>query len=257
MDHNNKCPMCRTVIYITPETSINYVLQKIILLNFSKENMEREREIQQELVAQQFNLPLFMLGETILMPGSSLPLHVFEPRYRLMIRRCLEGTRRFGIVPIINGKLASIGTTALIEKHWILPDGRSLIATVGDTRFKVLSVWEQDGYQVAKVDYLHDNPLPEDPEAKQRVEYEIEAKFQVAFELFHQKFCPATIRQIQEKLGNIPTSPLSFTWWLSYILPISVEKKYDLLSTFSIQERLDKLMANLRELDFSEVKMKE
>lgn len=253
MDHTNRCPMCRTVIYITPESAINNVLQSIILLNFSKENQMKEREIEQDLVDQKFNLPLFMLGETILMPESSLPLHVFEPRYRLMIRRCLEGARRFGIVPLINGKLASIGTTAVVENHWTLPDGRTLICTIGDVRFKVLNVWDQDGYQVAKVDYVWDDPLPAQLDLMKKVEEEIEQKFKMALDLFHQKFSPAIVQQIQEKLRKIPTNAFSFTWWLSYVLPIPVEKKYELLSTFSVQGRLDKLITNLKELDFSEV----
>ena len=96
-------------------------------------------------------MPLFLLGQLVLFPKTSLPLHVFEPRYRLMIRRCLEGSHRFGVVPHLNNGLAPIGCTAQIENHYVFPDGRSLVATTGEKRFKIISLSEQDGYKVAKV----------------------------------------------------------------------------------------------------------
>jgi Lon protease-like protein len=252
MDHTNKCPMCRTVIYVTPDSAVNTVLQKVIVLNFPEEHLARQKEIIQDLHDQKVNLPLFLLGETILMPESSLPLHVFEPRYRLMIRRCLEGGRRFGIVPQINGKLAEIGTTAIIENHWVLPDGRSLIATVGDLRFRVLDSWDQDGYVVAKVDYIYDESLPENGDERRQIEERIQSKFDEAKQLFFQKFSPTTVQQIQEKLSKIPDNPFGFTWWLAYVLPVPVEKKYAILQTRTIEDRLTKLTAYLRGLDLTE-----
>ena len=42
-------------------------------------------------------LPLFPLN-VVLFPGQTLPLHIFEPRYRIMIQRCIEQSQPFGVV---------------------------------------------------------------------------------------------------------------------------------------------------------------
>lgn len=248
MDHSNRCPLCRTVIYITPEHGISFLLQEIIQQNFPRQLKQRREEIQNELDSQKFNLPLFLLGDTILFPRMTLPLHVFEPRYRLMIRRCLEGARRFGIVPTINGELMKIGTVAVIENHWILPDGRSLIATLGDARFQIADVWDQDGYKVAKIDYLQDEPI-KDKNA-------IDEIFEETRNLVIEKFSSQTLNQIQEKLGKMPMTANEFTWWLSYILPVPVGTKYELLKLTSLEKRLKFLMDHFKQLDLTELEAK-
>jgi Lon protease-like protein len=94
-------------------------------------------------------LPLFVLP-TVLFPGALLPLHVFEPRYRQMAARCLETDRRFGVLfhdsetgPF---ELAddAIGCVAEILEFKPLPDGRSLMATRGTERFRVVDGIESD-----------------------------------------------------------------------------------------------------------------
>ena len=86
-------------------------------------------------------LPLFPL-EAVLFPGALMPLHIFEPRYRLLIRRCIERQRPFGIVLIRNGSEVgagaepyAVGTEAKIVAESPLPDGRSYIVTRGERRF--------------------------------------------------------------------------------------------------------------------------
>lgn len=88
-------------------------------------------------------LPLFPLP-IVLFPGASLPLHVFEPRYRRMVARCLEGDRRFGLVyhdPDRHGPFAAdaprVGTVARILRFQPLPDGRSMILCLGEERFRI------------------------------------------------------------------------------------------------------------------------
>ena len=88
-------------------------------------------------------LPLFPLP-VVLFPGGMMPLHIFEPRYRQMVARCIEGDKRFGLVyhdPDRHGPFQMepgvIGTVAEILKFEPLPDGRSLIYVRGDERFEV------------------------------------------------------------------------------------------------------------------------
>jgi Lon protease-like protein len=89
-------------------------------------------------------LPLFPL-RSVLCPGVALPLHIFEERYRLMVGRCIERSEPFGVVLIregrevgpLDGRLADIGTTALIRQAGRYPDGRMDIVTVGGQRFRI------------------------------------------------------------------------------------------------------------------------
>ncbi len=89
-------------------------------------------------------LPLFPLT-TVLYPGSVVPLHIFEPRYRRMMGYCLEFDRRFGFIyhdpdvggPFLN-EIGRIGCVAQIERMELLEDGRSLILTQGCERFRIV-----------------------------------------------------------------------------------------------------------------------
>ena len=60
-------------------------------------------------------LPLFPLG-IVLLPGEPVPLHIFEPRYKEMVRVCIDGDRPFGIVYASEEKPADVGCTARIER---------------------------------------------------------------------------------------------------------------------------------------------
>jgi Lon protease-like protein len=109
-------------------------------------------------------IPLFPL-HTVLCPGIALPLQIFEPRYRLMIERCIEYATPFGIVVIRAGQevgatevaIAGVGTFAEIREATRLPDGRYDILVVGSGRFAVESVdTAKEPYLVAEVTGIED-----------------------------------------------------------------------------------------------------
>ena len=89
-------------------------------------------------------LPVFPLP-TVLLPGTQMPLHIFEPRYQDMVRDVLEGDRRFGLVyhdwdlqgPFLCEE-GTVGCTAEISQHEALEDGRSLIIVDGGARFAIV-----------------------------------------------------------------------------------------------------------------------
>jgi hypothetical protein len=114
-------------------------------------------------------LPLFPL-DLVLLPGAFLPLHVFEPRYRALARRSLEGDRRFGVVRMHTGQLAPVGCVAqIVEVLQAFPDGRSNILVRGDERFSLLDVREHaDGYLEARAEAIRDDPGP-GPDAEDRL----------------------------------------------------------------------------------------
>jgi len=246
MDHDNKCPMCRNILNITPEYGVSVILSQILAQLYPEEYKLRKEEKEKELNEQKFNLPLFLLGPTILCPTASLPLHVFEPRYRLLIRRCLEGGKRFGIVPTINGNLAQMGTVAYIENHFMFPDGRSLVATTGEKRFKILETWDQDGYTIAKVEYIEDELVSE--ESKSR----IEAKFIKAKDLTKKKLS-SILPQVEEKIQPMPEEDfIAFVWWIVSIAPIKQSEKYNILTNLSPEGRLDIVIKKLEEITTNE-----
>jgi Lon protease-like protein len=112
-------------------------------------------------------LPLFPLG-TVLLPGASLPLHVFEPRYRQMTIDLVTGAvpgKQFGVVAVREGwnpdagreGLHDVGCTAVLREVRRLPDGRFDILTQGDRRFRLLDVDDTTApYLVANVEWLPD-----------------------------------------------------------------------------------------------------
>lgn len=123
-------------------------------------------------------LPLFPLP-VVLLPGSRMPLHIFEPRYRRLVSDCLERRAPFGIVyhdPDLHGPFlleeGRVGTEARIEAHDPLPDGRSLILVRGGERFSIREALESEApYYEAVVEPYGDlgGPPPEgEPTAARR-----------------------------------------------------------------------------------------
>ncbi|HYM08437.1 MAG TPA: LON peptidase substrate-binding domain-containing protein [Terriglobales bacterium] len=103
-------------------------------------------------------LPLFPL-DLVLFPGASLPLHIFEPRYREMISECLDRKKSFGVVRAKEEGVAEIGCTAeVITVARKYPDGRMDIVTEGRERFEVIRVNQERSFLQADVLYLQDEP---------------------------------------------------------------------------------------------------
>ena len=123
-------------------------------------------------------LPLFPLP-IVLLPGTALPLHIFEPRYRTMVARCREEQSPFGLVfhdPDVHGPFlieeGRVGTEAHIEVFHELPDGRSLILVRGGERFRIREELEAtEPYYQAVVESYPDRtsgPLAPDALAERR-----------------------------------------------------------------------------------------
>lgn len=120
-------------------------------------------------------LPLFPLSHTVLFPGVVLSLHVFEERYRELVRTLVAqedpGPRRFGVVAIRQGwevgaeaaeALHEVGCAAELRRVSRYPDGRFDIATVGSDRFRLLDVDRASRpYLVGRVDWLPADPPPD------------------------------------------------------------------------------------------------
>ncbi|HET8798317.1 MAG TPA: LON peptidase substrate-binding domain-containing protein [Thermoanaerobaculia bacterium] len=108
----------------------------------------------------EFLLPIFPLPNLVFFPHTRLPLHIFEPRYRQMVKDVLESDQRFGIVLLRPGWEAeyfgappvfSYGTLGTIEQAVPLEDGRFNIVVRGDVRFRILDEVSRVPYRTARV----------------------------------------------------------------------------------------------------------
>jgi Lon protease-like protein len=165
-------------------------------------------------------IPLFPL-EAVLLPGAVLPLHIFEPRYRQMIRYCLDHACEFGVVLQAEQGIAEVGCTAAIsqvlQQH---DDGRMDILAVGRRVFQVHSILEEKAYREADVEFV-DDVVSNQPTGALLADYQ----------------------QLHEVLFDQPAPELeaddteSVAYAIANELPLDLEFKQNLLATRSETER--------------------
>ena len=168
-------------------------------------------------------LPLFPL-DLVLLPGTPLPLHIFEPRYREMISECLNRSQHFGVIRGKEQELADVGCTAeilTVTKKY--DDGRMDIVTEGRARFEVMQLNQERSFLQAEVLYLHDGPdVPTQDEIVQAMNLHGEIMTLAGAE--------------PEKTAEINEALLSFH--LAGSLPLDLDFKQALLAMKSESERL-------------------
>lgn len=163
LDHTSKCPMCRAVLHVGRQLPVSVVLKNLLERAFSKEyaaRMEEERGISSTMEQTCRRLPLFVMSP--ILPGERMALNIFEPRYRLMIRRVMEGGRRFGMATVSyddSQKLEDAACEVEILDCEPLADGRYYLEIVGRERFKPYDLQELDGYRVCSVEPIVDETL--------------------------------------------------------------------------------------------------
>jgi uncharacterized protein len=168
-------------------------------------------------------LPLFPL-DLVLFPGSPLPLHIFEPRYREMISECLERNKPFAVVRAKEAGIAEIGCTAeIISVAKKYDDGRMDIITQGRERFEVVLVNQERSFLQAEVIYLPDETGKATSEEKSQ-----------AMMLHEEIIKLAGARPAGS--SEIPEQQLSYH--LAGSLPLDLDFKQTLLETRSEGERV-------------------
>jgi Lon protease-like protein len=177
-------------------------------------------------------LPLFPLG-AVLYPGMLLPLHIFEERYRQLVRDLLDGPepRRFGVIAIRKGRetgidgvqsLYEIGCTAVLRRVEQHEDGRYDIVTVGTDRFRLLGLDETRPYLRGEAEILAEEPA--DPAAAAPA-----ARFvQVAFREYLDALTEwggATVR-----LEDLPDEPVLLSFVVAAAMVIDLPERQALLA---------------------------
>jgi Lon protease-like protein len=167
-------------------------------------------------------LPLFPL-ELVLLPGTPLPLHIFEPRYKEMIRECISAEAPFGVVRAFEEGIAEVGCTAeIITVTKEYPDGRMDLICEGRKRFEVIEVNRDRSFLQAEVLIV-----PDDPEAA--VQEERVKAVQLHLEIL-------SLAGAVQDLSAADQNQLSF--YLAGSLPLDLDFKQKLLAMRSEAQRI-------------------
>ncbi len=182
-------------------------------------------------------LPLFPL-DVVLLPGTPLPLHIFEPRYKEMIAECLANNAPFGVIRALEEGIAEVGCTAeivTVTKEY--PDGRLDLVTEGRKRFEVLELNRDRSFLRAEVLLVADDSGPATPEDEARA---IQAHMEIL-----------SLAGAVQDLSAADHSVLSF--YLAGSLPLDLDFKQTLLGMRSegqrihaVAEYLESILPNLR-----------
>lgn len=181
-------------------------------------------------------LPIFPLS-TVLFPGTPLPLHIFEARYRQMLADCLAGDRRFGITPVGARTEApdpgAVGCTAEVRVNQELPDGRSNIVVLGGSRFVVVHLLDEPlPYHVAAVEDFADEsgPAP-DPDRAEALRALFLRYAALAREL----------NDLEPEAPELPDDPAELSFHVAAAIDVDASAKQRLLAERSGRRRVEAL----------------
>jgi len=180
-------------------------------------------------------IPLFPLN-VVLFPGEQLPLHIFEPRYRRMVRECLDAKAPFGMLLGLPNGVVRVGCTAeILEVVKRYEDGRMDIITVGRCAFRIIDLFTEDPLLEGHVDYLEDDcgdSFPAPGKRKQLIEL---------YETCH----TLLYTSMPKDLDDLRNEELAFT--IAAALPLDLLWKQQILELRSEAERQNRLLGYLRE----------
>ena len=194
-------------------------------------------------------MPMFPLG-SVLLPGGILALHVFEPRYRDMIRDCLraDGEPEFGQALITHGwetgggdARAMVGTVAQMLQVDALDENRYALMAVGTRRVRINAWLPDDPYPVADVDDWPDVD-PDPPNLALHVAA-THARVQAALAL------AAQLGEADGDDSDISDDPLVATYHLATLAPIGPADRLKLLGAAGPSDRLDLLDSILDDVE--------
>lgn len=183
-------------------------------------------------------MPLFPL-EVVLFPGSVLPLHIFEQRYRLMIQYCLDNDRLFGVVLIKRGREVGehaepylVGTAVKIIEVDRFEDGQMNLITLGQHRFEIMKIRRDLPYLVGQIRVLE----ADDTESLE----DAESRAVRAIQLYrtYESLLAELIPQ-WKPVEEIPTAPDHLSYQIATRLQIPLTDKQQLIETLSIYQLLD------------------
>ncbi|XP_060848638.1 LON peptidase N-terminal domain and RING finger protein 2 [Rhopalosiphum padi] len=265
-DYSFHCPLCLTSLppsLALSKKNTSEFVNELICHKYTKNSLMQTINWKPEAEHDSTYLPVFVCTNAF--PSVSCPLHVFEPRYRLMIRRCIEsGTRRFAMIsnccpPM---KFAEFGTVLEIKDRIMMGNGCSFLSTVGMRRFKVLVRKEHDGYDMATVQYIQDEKVPSKKLSElYKLHDDVRQRGLTWFDSFRSEIKSEILRTVGfppntepnwEELSDGP----AWTWWLLSLLPLGQNAHVDLLANTSIEVRLKVINKILSRIERSSLSLR-
>lgn len=194
-------------------------------------------------------LPLFPLG-TVLFPGLVLPLHVFEDRYRQLVRDLLElpeEQRQFGVIAIREGRevgadgtkaLFEVGCAAQLHQLESYDDGRYDLITVGTQLFRLTKLHTELPYFTGEVEWLTD-------QVGDAAEAEIlHTAVRAAFSDYLTALGESTGQEIEAP--DLPDDPLVLSYLVAATMLLDLADRQDLLDQPDGRARLQRELSVLR-----------
>ena len=182
-------------------------------------------------------LPIFPLPEVVLFPQEVLPLHIFESRYRIMLKSVLETDSMFGVTKWDpNTKsMANIGCCAQIIKHQTAEDGRSTIVTLGQQRFQILEIIRSTPYCSAMVSWINDDNV----ENFQNLDALRDSVTQALYDVVN---LSGKLTNSQKMLPDkLPDNPMELSFWIgSHLGGAVAEEQQRLLEERNTYTRLQR-----------------
>ena len=270
LDHSPLCPVCRRILRLPPGAkgaATNRRLQDL-LSNLCPDLVEERAEqiANENSSLGDKSVALFVCTNAF--PSMPTFLHIFEPRYRLMVRRAVEnGDSKFGMLMYNRHMLPQgdvgatqfmlYGTMLHINTVQVTRDGRSMLDTRGVYRFKVKAWRLVDGYITGDIERVNDISATEENLIEAR-ETALPAAPPGNLDAIIDRMpthdlleiCLHFVRTMRaasadwlrgahyESHGEMPDDPALFPYWFASILPIAEEEKYKLLPTNSVRQRL-------------------
>ncbi|GMP33398.1 hypothetical protein CsSME_00006737 [Camellia sinensis var. sinensis] len=256
MDQSNRCPLCRTVLFISPRTcAISVTLNNIIQKNFPEEYTERKDDNDSLTNFGGDLMPLFVMD--VVLPCQKFHLNIFEPRYRLMVRRIMEGNRRMGMVitDTSTGSIADFACEVEITECEPLPDGRFFLELESRRRFRILRNWDQDGYRVAEIEWVKDIYPSEG--TRERADLQEMTNNAAGFAQSWMKTARDAAQQRQDRSrlveldkveSMMPTTgdPERYSFWLATLTNRRPSERLELLSLRDTNERIRRALVFMR-----------
>ncbi|XP_071425906.1 LON peptidase N-terminal domain and RING finger protein 3 isoform X2 [Pithys albifrons albifrons] len=251
LDHNPKCPLCKEGLSecLAMRKYCKTVLMEELIARYLPEELTERRKIYEEEIAELSNLnknvPIFVC--TMAYPTVPCPLHIFEPCYRLMIRRCMEtGTKQFGmcISDPLKG-FADYGCILEIRNVEFFADGRSVVDSIGKRRFKVIQHSQRDGYNTADIEYIEDQKVQGQEYAALLVLHD--SVYDQAYMWFN-SLKQALKSRILSHFGPMPAKDPdpqanpngpAWCWWVLAVLPLENRAQLPFLAMKSLKDRLN------------------
>lgn len=257
LDHDPKCPLCKQSLVeflelrqgAKREDFTDKQLTRIIRRWLPEEHQDRfeaAREEEQEML---LRLPIFVC--TLAFPGVPCPLHVFEPRHRLLLRRCIrnrDGIFGMNLPRNTPGDIPfeRIGTKLKVRSANYFRDGRVVVESEGVGRFKVKEVSQVDGYDSSTYTAIIDNPpRPQDLNRLADLSNKVHDKANEWFSSLPEEMSAALVRHF----GPMPprtddhaefekNDGPAWPWWVLAVIPAEDKIKMHVLAQTSLLKRL-------------------